>query len=93
MLSLKPPYSFLSSDTIGALTKRGLDSFNIPSKFCGAHSTRGAGVGLMKSLGMSAEQVCEIGKWKGVEAFMAHYQRLGAQSVLENSLTTLVHTQ
>ena len=79
LLSLKPPYKPLSSDTIASITKNILESFNIPSKFWGAHSTRGAGVGLMKRLGLSGEQVCEIGKWKGSEAFVAHYQRLGAQ--------------
>ncbi len=46
----------------------------------------------MKSLG--TEEVCEIGKWKGVEAFEAYYQRLGAQKKnLENSLFALVHNR
>ena len=35
--------------------------------------------------------MCEIGKWKGVGAFVAHYQRLRAQYNLEESLSTLVH--
>ena len=93
LLALKPPYKPLSSDTIGSITKRILESHGVPPKFWGAHSTRGAGVGLMKSLGLSAEEVCEIGKWKGVEAFVAHYQRLGAQKTLEHSLTALVHNR
>ncbi len=79
LVSLKHPFKPLSSDSIGSITKKILESFNIPSRFWGAHSTRGAGVGLMKRLGLSSEQVCEIGKWKGVEAFIAHYQRLRAQ--------------
>ena len=45
----------------------------------------------MKRLGLSGEQVCEIGKWIGVLAFVAHYQRLGAQYNLEESLSALVH--
>ena len=44
-------------------------------------------VGLLKKLGLSAEEVCEIGKWKSVDAFCSHYQRLGAQETLETKLT------
>jgi hypothetical protein len=84
LLSLNPPYKPLSSDTIASITKNVLESFNIPSKFWGAHSTRGAGVGLMKRLGLSGEQVCEIGKWKGVEAFVAHYQILGLNIIYKS---------
>ena len=40
----------------------------------------------MRKLGLSADEVCEIGKWKGVEAFAAHYQRLGAQENLEDKV-------
>jgi hypothetical protein len=40
----------------------------------------------MKKLGLSADEVCEIGKWKSVDAFCAHYQRLGAQEKLEENL-------
>ncbi len=71
MLSLVPPYKPLSSDTIGSITKRILESHGVNPKFWGAHSTGGAGVGLIISLGLSSEEVCEIGKWKGVEAFVA----------------------
>jgi hypothetical protein len=45
LLSLKPPFKPLSSDAIASITKNILESFNIPSKFWGAHSTRGAWVG------------------------------------------------
>ena len=93
LLSLKPPYKPLKSDTIGSITKRLLEAHGIPPKFWGAHSTRGAGVGLMKALGLTAEEVCEIGRWKGVEAFTQHYQKLGAQQKLETSLTALVHNR
>ena len=44
----------------------------------GAHSTRGAGVGMYKSLGLPSEQVCEIGGWKDIQSFSSHYLRLGA---------------
>ena len=87
LLSLRSPFKPLTADAIGSLTKNALQSFGIPSKIFGAHSTRGAGVNFMKKLGLSSEEVCEIGKWKNVEAFSAHYQRLGAQSALEKALS------
>ena len=86
MLSLKKPYTPLKADSIASITKKALESFGIPSKIWGAHSTRGAGVSLMKKLGLKADEVCEIGRWKNVGAFTSHYQRLEAQGVLENSL-------
>jgi hypothetical protein len=82
LLSLKPPYRPISADTVGSITKKALQAWGVPSQFWGPHSTRGAGVGFLKSLGLSGEEVCEIGKWKSVEAFCAHYQRLGAQEKL-----------
>ena len=56
-----------------------------------AHSTRGTGVVLYKSFGLTTEQVCEIGKWKDVKAFSTHYLRLGAQEVASEKLKELVH--
>ena len=87
LLSLSPPYGPLTADTVGSITKIFLQDMGISPQVWGPHSTRGAGVGLMKRLGLSSDEVCEIGKWKGVEAFTAHYQRLGAQQVLEEKLT------
>jgi hypothetical protein len=86
LLSLQPPFKPISADTVGSITKNFLEDFGISSKIWGPHSTRGAGVSLMKRLGLSAEEVCEIGKWKSVDAFCAHYQRLGAQETLETKL-------
>ena len=57
----------------------------------GAHSTRGAGVQLYKNLGLSSEQVCELGKWKNTGAFTSHYLRLGAAKAAARTLETLVH--
>ena len=85
-LALLPPFKPISSDTIASITKKELQKFGISSEFWGPHSTRGAGVGLLKRLGLTSEEVCEIGKWKSVEAFTAHYQRLGAQETLEKKL-------
>ncbi len=60
LLSLKPPYKPLSSVSIASISEKVLESFefNIPFKLWGAHSTRSAGVGLMKRLGLSGEEVC-----------------------------------
>ena len=93
LLALHPPFKPIASDTIASITKRILKSHGISPQFWGAHSTRGAGVNLMNSLGLSADEVCEIGKWKGVEAFTQHYKRLGAQSKLETTLSALVHNR
>ena len=50
----------------------------------GAHSTRGAGVSFYKRMGLSSEEVAEIGQWKNLSAFQAHYLRLNAaQSVTD----------
>jgi hypothetical protein len=86
LLSLIPPFKPITADTVGSITKKVLERFGISTKIWGAHSTRGAGVGLMRRLGLTADEVCEIGKWKAVDAFCAHYQRLGAQERLEQKL-------
>ena len=93
LLSLKPPFQPISADTIGSLTKTFLETFGISEKNLGPHSTRGAGVGLMKNLGLSAEELCDIGKWKSVDSFCAHYQRLGAQETLETNLSLALEKQ
>ena len=93
LLTLKPPFKGLSADAVGSVTRGALEFFGVPSSVWGPHSTRGAGVGLMKKLGLSAEEVCEIGQWKGVQAFVAHYQRLGAQETLQENLAALVHSR
>ena len=86
LLTLKPPFKPILADTVASITNFFLEKFGISSKIWGPHSTRGAGVGFMRKLGLSADEVCEIGKWKGVEAFAAHYQRLGAQEKLEDKV-------
>ena len=65
----------------------------VPIKIFGPHSTRGAGVKFYKSLGLSSEQVCELGQWKNSTAFATHYLRLGAAESAEKLLNPLlVHT-
>ena len=46
---------------------------------------------MMKKLGMSSEEVCEIGKWKNVTAFTSHYLRLNASHTLGTKISKLVH--
>jgi hypothetical protein len=90
-LTLKPPFKGLSANTINSLTKRFLQEHGIPTEVWGAHSTRGAGVKLWKGLGLLAEEVCEIGQWKNLQAFQAHYLRLGAVEKAASVAQTLVH--
>ena len=72
LVSLKRPFKPLSANTVGSLTKEILSKYGIPTQVWGAHSTRGAGVLLYKRLGLTSVEVCEIGKWKNVQAFSAH---------------------
>ena len=65
MRSLNPPYEPLTANTIGSLTKKLLKNLGIPEEWS-AHSTRGAEVTLYKALGLTSEEVCEIGQWKNV---------------------------
>ena len=46
---------------------------------------------MMKSLGMSSEEVCKIGKCKNVAAFTSHYLRLNASQKLGTKISDLVH--
>jgi len=68
LIALNAPYRALSSDRVGSITKEVLAKYGIPPHW-GPHSTRGAGVSFYKHLGLSSEQVCEIGRWKNTEAF------------------------
>ena len=52
----------LSADTIGSLTKTALEKLGVPTNFWGPHFTSGAGVSFYKQLGLTSEEVCEIGK-------------------------------
>ena len=71
-VALKPPFVPLKANSIGSLTRTGLSALGIDTSVWKPHSTRGAGVAMMKNLGMSSEAVCEIGKWKNVNAFTSH---------------------
>jgi len=86
-LALRLPYKPLGADAIPQITKKVMERHGIDPKFLGAHSTRGAGVPLCIKIGFSAEEVCKLGKWKGVQSFVAHYQRLGAQEKLGQKIS------
>ena len=78
LLSLAAPWKPLTANTVNSITKQLLKKYGVNTAFWGAHSTRGAGVSFYKRLGLSSEAVCELGQWKNVQAFSAHYLRLNA---------------
>ena len=70
-ISLKgPPFVPLKANSIGSITKQSLQKLGVDTTVWKAHSTRGAGVAMYKSLGFTSEEVCELGKWKNVSAFL-----------------------
>ena len=89
--SLHAPWNPLSANSVGSLTAKMLAKLGLPKGIWGPHSTRGAGVKMYKELGLSSEQVCEIGKWKNTGAFAAHYLRIGAPSCAQERLENMVH--
>ncbi len=89
--SLIAPYSPLSSNAIASITKQGLKDMGINTEIWKPHSTRGASLGMYKALGLYSEDVCEVGKWKNVQAFTSHYLRLGASAKAGERVTSLVH--
>ena len=92
-LNLKRPFRPLTSDRIATLTKKILTSLGLQGHW-GAHSTRGAGVYFYKTLGLSSEQVAELGKWKDIKTFSEFYLRLQSTKTATNLISNLpwVHT-
>ena len=91
-VSLTPPFVPLKANSIGSLTRAGLKTLGIDTSVWKPHSTRGAGVIMMKKLGLSSEEVCEIGKWKNVAAFTSHYLRLNATDKVGSAISNMVHS-
>ena len=89
--ALVSPNQLLSSDRIASITKTLLGGFVIPMYMWGAHCKRGAAVQFYKNLGLSSEQVCEIGQWKNMQAFKQHYLRIGSHEVGSSSVQAFVH--
>ena len=92
LLQLHAPYGPLSSNAIGSLTKKALQKLGVDMRHFGPHSTRGAAVKMFKTLGLSSEEVCQLGKWKNVAAFTSHYLRLGACQHASQKISQIVHT-
>ena len=90
--TLRPPFAALSAARIASITRALLQRFGVDTTTWGPHSTRGAGVRMYKALGLSSEQVCEIGQWKNTNAFTSHYLRLGARVAASGRILSLVHT-
>ena len=92
-ISLKgPPFVPLKANSIGSITKQSLQKLGVDTTVWKAHSTRGAGVAMYKSLGFTSEEVCELGKWKNVTAFTSHYLRLNATDKVGSKISQMVHT-
>ena len=72
-LDLKKPLSF---HRLKSLTKEVMQEFGISVDHWKPHSTRGAGVLWWKNAGMQVEEVQQLGAWKNLGAFQAHYLRL-----------------
>ena len=89
--SLLAPFSPIGSDRVASLTRKMLQDLGVPMYFWGPHSTRGAGVQFFKKLGLTSEQVCEMGPWKNLGAFSTHYLRLGAQEAAGKEVQSWVH--
>ena len=89
--ALQAPFAPLSSDRVASITKQLLQDLGVPMSMWGPHSTRGAGVQFFKHLGMSSDQVCELGQWKNFEAFQKHYLRVGAHQEARLRVQNFVH--
>ena len=85
-LAVTRPFSPLSPARISSLTKEILQDAGVDADFFGAHSTRGAGLDLLRQFGLSAEQSAEVGSWANLTAFNSHYSRLGAKDFLAKAL-------
>ena len=62
-----------------------------PRPIGGPTLLEGRGLLFYRHLGLPADEVCEIGKWKSTEAFDKHYSRLGATKSARVSLERFVH--
>jgi hypothetical protein len=93
LLQLNPPYKPLTANTVNSITKKLLLKLGVPMSVWGAHSTRGAGVSFYKTLGLTSEQVCEIGQWKNVQAFSSHYLRLNAAQTVQERMADFLPRQ
>ena len=47
---------------------------------------------MYKKMGLNSDIVCEVGKWKNLGAFQAHYLRLNAAESAGGALASFVHS-
>jgi hypothetical protein len=59
LIALKKPFKALTADRVASLTKEALGRLGVDTRWW---STRGAGVAFYRRLGLSGEEVCEIGQ-------------------------------
>ena len=88
---LVPPFAPLSNKTIGSITKASLAQLGVNMNIFGPHSTRGAGVNILKRFELSSEHEAQLGKMKNLEAFSQHYLRLDAVAAVSEKLSSFVH--
>jgi hypothetical protein len=87
--ALQPPFLKFSSNSLSRITRQIMSENGIDTKFWKPHSTRGAGVGMFKELGLSSDQVCEIGAWKNSSTFGQYYLRMNSAKNLHHFVEKL----
>ena len=89
--ALIPPFHPSKAQTVGSITKRLLSDLGVPKNIFGPHSTTGAAVKMFKKLGLTSDQVAQLGQWKNLEAFSKHYLRLGSVQAASEKVDGIVH--
>ena len=92
LVTLKRPFTGLTSNTIASLVRPELKRFGVPVDVFGPHTTRGAFVDFYRQLGLPSEVVSTIGLWDNMQAFAKHYLRIGASHEAREALNSfMVH--
>ena len=81
----------LSANRINSLTRESMHEFGVDTAHWKPHSTRGAGVLHWKKMGLSQEEIQQLGQWKNFTAFQAHYLRLGVAEKAQKLMKAGVH--
>ena len=91
LITLKRPFTALTSNTIGSLTRAVLTKLGVDAPL-GPHTTRAAFVEFPWQLELPSEVVASIGNWENLVAFSKHYLRAGASGMAKHALDSfLVH--
>ena len=89
--SVVQPFHPISTKTIASITRNMLKTFNVDVTIWDSHSTRGAAVSMLIDLGLTPEEVAEVGDWSSFEAFRKHYLRIQGARKAQDRLSQLVH--